>query len=185
MTQDIVISSQLLIEFYEYLKDMTHMKLKLDEIDCRILAELQRDASQSQRALSESVGLSQNACWRRLKALEEKGAIRNHTVVLNRERVGAGFVVFVMIRTRHHSADWLKRFQRLVSDLAPVVDFYRIGGDYDYMLKIVARDMESYDACYRQLISEIELETVTSFFAMEAIEEQRPIPLSAQRQSDP
>ena len=159
------------------------MNIKMDDIDCRILAELQRDASQSQRTLSEAVGLSQNACWRRLKALEEKGAIRNHTVVLNRDLVGAGFVVFAMVRTRHHSEEWLKKLHRLVSNLPPVVDFYRIGGDYDYMLKIVARDMASYDACYRQLISEIDLETVTSLFVMEAIEEQRPIPLAAQRQN--
>jgi Lrp/AsnC family transcriptional regulator len=88
-----------------------------------------------------------------------------------------------MVRTRHHSEEWLKKFHRLVSNLPPVVDFYRIGGDYDYMLKIVARDMASYDACYRQLISEIDLETVTSLFVMEAIEEQRPIPLAAQRQN--
>lgn len=156
------------------------MAIRIDKIDCRILEELQRDASQSQRALSEKVGLSQNACWRRLKALEDRGAIRNHTVVLNRDELGAGFVVFVMVRTRHHSAKWLDTFRRLVGKLDPVVDFYRIGGDYDYLLKIVARDMASYDACYRALISEIELETVTSFFAMEAIEEQRPIPLSPQ-----
>ncbi|NIZ08512.1 Lrp/AsnC family transcriptional regulator [Pseudooceanicola sp. HF7] len=157
------------------------MAIKLDQIDCRILHELQRDASLSQRALSEKVGLSQNACWRRLKALEEAGAIRNRTLVLNREAVGAGLVVFVMIRTRHHSADWLETFRRHVAQIEDVVDVFRIGGEYDYMLKIVTRDMASYDACYRRLISQIELETVTSFFAMEAIEEQRPIPLTPTR----
>ena len=151
--------------------------IKLDHIDCRILRELQRDASQSQRALSEKVGLSQNACWRRLRALEEAGAIRNQTLVLNREALGAGLVVFVMIRTRHHSADWLETFRKHVSGIEDVVDFFRIGGEYDYMLKIVTRDMTSYDACYRRLISQVDLETVTSYFAMEAIEERRPIPL--------
>lgn len=154
----------------------------MDEIDCRILDALQRDSAQSQRMLSERVGLSQNALWRRLKLLDAAGAIRNHTVVLNRDRLGAGFVVFVMVRTRHHSAAWLAQFRKHVSRLEPVVDFYRIGGDYDYLLKIVARDMASYDACYQRLISEIELEAVTSYFAMEAIEEQRPIPLMPQRQ---
>jgi Lrp/AsnC family transcriptional regulator len=154
------------------------MTLKLDRLDCRILEELQRDASQSQRALSDRVGLSQNACWRRLKALEAAGVIRNHTVVLDRDRLGAGLVVFVMIRTRHHSAQWLDTFRKHVSTIEDGVDFFRIGGEYDYLLKIVTRDMASYDLCYKRLISKVELETVTSHFAMEAIEEQRPIPLS-------
>ncbi|MEM7695482.1 MAG: Lrp/AsnC family transcriptional regulator [Pseudomonadota bacterium] len=156
------------------------MSVKLDRIDCALLRELQRDSAQSQRALSERVGLSQNACWRRLKALEAAGAIRNHTVVLERERLGVGLVVFVMIRTRHHSADWLETFRHHVGQLDDVVDFFRIGGEYDYLIKIVTRDMASYDACYRRLIAEIDLETVTSYFAMEAIEEQRPIPIRPQ-----
>ena len=153
------------------------MRLKLDQIDCALLRELQRDGSQSQRALAERVGLSQNACWRRLKALEEGGAIRNHTVVLERDRLGAGLVVFVMVRTRHHSERWLDQFRAHVAKLDDVVDFFRIGGDYDYLIKIVTRDMASYDTCYRRLIAKVELETVTSYFAMEAIEEQRPIPI--------
>ncbi|APZ54866.1 Lrp/AsnC family transcriptional regulator [Salipiger abyssi] len=153
------------------------MTIKLDKIDHRILAELQRDSSQSQRALSERVGLSQNACWRRLKALDAAGVIRNHTVVLDRNQLGAGLVVFVMIKTRHHSADWLKRFRKHVSSIPDVIDFFRIGGEYDYLLKIITRDMMSYDEVYKTLIEEIELETVTSYFAMEAIEEQRPIPM--------
>ncbi len=153
------------------------MDLKLDHLDYRILEELQRDASQSQRALSERVGLSQNACWRRLKALDAAGVIRNHTVVLDRNQLGAGLVVFVMIKTRHHSASWLKRFRKHVSSIPDVIDFFRIGGEYDYLLKIITRDMASYDEVYKRLIEEVELETVTSYFAMEAIEEQRPIPM--------
>ncbi|MFZ1725509.1 MAG: Lrp/AsnC family transcriptional regulator [Albidovulum sp.] len=155
------------------------MQIKLDKTDCRILEELQRDSSQSQRELAERIGLSQNACWRRLKALESAGAIRSRTITLNRERIGAGLVVIMMTRTRHHSAAWLKAFRSHVSSIPDVVDFYRIGGDYDYLIKVVTRDMASYDAIYRQLITRVELETVTSYFAMEAIEEQRPIVLSS------
>lgn len=152
--------------------------VKLDQIDCRILDELQRDAGQSQRELADKVGLSQNACWRRLKALEAAKAIRKHTVLLNREKLGAGLVVIMMIRTRHHSASWLATFRDHVSSIRDVVDFYRIGGDYDYLIKVVTSDMASYDAIYQRLISEVELENVTSYFAMEAIEEQRPIPFA-------
>ncbi|WP_020039359.1 Lrp/AsnC family transcriptional regulator [Salipiger mucosus] len=153
------------------------MPRHLDQTDYRILRELQRDSSQSQRALSERVGLSQNACWRRLKALDAAGIIVNHTVTLDRNQLDAGLVVFVMVKTRHHSADWLKQFRKHVSSIPDVIDFYRIGGEYDYLLKIITRDMNSYDEVYKRLIEEIELETVTSYFAMEAIEEQRPIPM--------
>ncbi len=151
---------------------------KFDHIDMRILEALQRDSSQSQRSLGENVGLSQNACWRRLKLLEESGVIRGRTILLDRARLGAGLVVFVMLRTRHHSSDWLDKFSKHVSGIREVVDFFRIGGDYDYLLKIVTRDMNSYDRVYRKLISGIELETVTSYFTMEAIVEQRPIALT-------
>jgi len=153
------------------------MALKLDHLDCRILEELQRDAAQPQRALADKVGLSQNACWRRLKALEVSGAIRKRTVVIDRERLGGGFVVFSLIKTRHHSAEWLRQFRKHVSAIPEVIDFFRIGGEYDYLLKIVIGDMAGYDDVYKRLIENIELETVTSYFAMEAIEEQRPIPL--------
>ncbi|MCI5077235.1 Lrp/AsnC family transcriptional regulator [Oricola sp.] len=154
------------------------MEMKFDHFDWRILEELQKDSAQSQRSLSDKVGLSQNACWRRLKILEASGVIKGRTVILDRTRLGAGLVVFSMIKTRHHSAEWLKKFRLHVSAIPDVVDFYRIGGEYDYLLKIVTRDMAGYDEVYKRLIEDIELETVTSFFAMEAIEEQRPIPLT-------
>ncbi|MCL3883352.1 Lrp/AsnC family transcriptional regulator [Marivita sp. GX14005] len=153
------------------------MTERMDHFDFRILEELQRDAGQSQRALADKVGLSQNACWRRLKALESSGVIRGRTVVIDRERMGAGFVVFSLIKTRHHSADWLRGFRNHVSAIPEVIDFYRIGGEYDYLLKIIVSDMAGYDRVYKRLIETIELETVTSYFAMESIEEQRPIPL--------
>lgn len=154
------------------------MSKYLDQIDRRILGELQRDSGQSQRALSEQVGLSQNACWRRLKALEAAGILGKRTVVLDRTRLGMGLVVFVMVKTRHHSASWLKQFRNHVSTIPEVIDFFRIGGEYDYLMKIVTQDMQSYDVVYKRLIETVELETVTSYFAMEAIEEQRPIPLT-------
>ena len=149
----------------------------VDYIDKIILSALQADASLSQRDLAEKVGLSQNACWRRLKALRQAGIIKSTSAILDREQLGLGLVVFVMIRTRHHSADWLKTFRRHVSTLPEVIDFFRIGGDYDYMLKVVTSDMASYDGVYQRLIARVDLDSVTSYFAMEAIEEQRPIPL--------
>lgn len=149
----------------------------LDQIDRKILTVLQQDAALSQRAVAEAVGLSQNACWRRIARMEADGTIRARRVELDRARVGAGLVVFAMVRTRHHSTDWLKTFRAHVTTIPEVIDFYRIGGDYDYLLKVAASDMADYDRIYQRLIAKVELETVTSFFAMEAILEQRPLPL--------
>lgn len=153
------------------------MAANFDEIDIRILREMQRDASQSQRELAEKVGLSQNACWRRLRLLEERGIIQGQTIRLDAAALGYGLVVFAMIRTRSHSAEWLKQFRAHVVSIPDVTDFYRIGGDYDYMLKIVTHDMKSYDRVYQRLIEKLDLETVTSYFAMEPIIEGRSIPI--------
>ncbi|MEC9243358.1 MAG: Lrp/AsnC family transcriptional regulator [Pseudomonadota bacterium] len=153
------------------------MSEKIDQFDRRILRVLQRDASLSQRDLAEKVGLSQNACWRRLKSLEERGVIRGRTLQVDRNKLGLGLVVFVMVKTRHHSTAWLQTFRQHVSSIPEIVDFFRIGGDYDYMLRIVTTDMESYDSVYQRLIQKVELESVTSYFAMEAIEERRPLPI--------
>lgn len=147
----------------------------LDHIDSRILMELQRDASQTQRDLADRIGLSQNACWRRIRNLEERGLILGQTVRINREALGQGLVVFAMIRTRSHSADWLKHFRAHVLSIPDIIEFHRIGGDYDYMLKIVTQDMKSYDQVYQRLIEKLELDAVTSYFSMEAIAENRPI----------
>jgi Lrp/AsnC family transcriptional regulator len=150
---------------------------KLDHFDLRILRALQRDSSLSQRELAEKVGLSQNACWRRLQMIKESGVIEGYSLRLNRAALDLDVVVFVMVRTRKHSKAWLESFRLHVQSMAEVIDFYRIGGDYDYMLKIVTHDLASYDRFYQRLIEKIELETVTSYFAMEAIEEQRPFPI--------
>ncbi|MCU9838798.1 Lrp/AsnC family transcriptional regulator [Ruegeria sp. WL0004] len=150
---------------------------KIDHIDTNILKALQRDASLSQRELAEQVGLSQNACWRRLKALTDDGVLKGSTARVAREKLGLDLVVFVMLRTRHHSAEWLQKFRTHVLTIPEVVDFHRIGGDYDYQLKVVTRDMASYDKVYQRLIEKVELDSVTSYFAMEAIAEGRPLPL--------
>lgn len=153
------------------------MKKNIDHIDFRLLSELQRDSSLSQRDLAERIGLSQNACWRRLQALTTSGVLLGSAARVDRKKVGLDLVVFVMLRTRHHSADWLKEFRRHVLAIPEVVDFHRIGGDYDYQLKVVTKNMSSYDQVYQRLIEGVELDSVTSYFAMESIAEARPLPL--------
>ena len=153
------------------------MDKMIDHIDRALLRALQDDAGLSQRDLADRVGISQNACWRRLKQLTARGILQGSTARVNRQTLGLDLVVFVMLRTRHHSADWLRRFRRHVLTIPEVVDFHRIGGDYDYQLKVVTQDMASYDRVYRRLIEGVELDSVTSYFAMEAIAEGRPLPL--------
>ncbi|GLP85774.1 Lrp/AsnC family transcriptional regulator [Tritonibacter mobilis] len=153
------------------------MSKNIDQIDRDLLRALQRDGSLSQRDLAERVGLSQNACWRRLRALQDKGILRGTRAEVDRSQLDLGLVVFVMLRTRHHSAEWLAQFRRHVLTIPEVVDFHRIGGDYDYQLKVVTRDMASYDKVYQRLIAGVELDSVTSYFAMEAIAEGRPLPV--------
>ena len=148
----------------------------LDSIDKSILRALQHDASLSQRDLAEKVGLSQNSCWRRLTRLRESGVIAGQTIRLDMKAIGLGLTVFVMVRTRHHSADWLDRFRKSVLAIDNVIDFFRIAGDYDYMIKIVAQDMNDFDRIYQKLIQKTELESVTSYIAMEAIADGRNLP---------
>ncbi|MCV6823672.1 MULTISPECIES: Lrp/AsnC family transcriptional regulator [Halocynthiibacter] len=146
-------------------------------MDRKILAELQKDSSLSQRALAERVNLSQNACWRRLQAMTEAGVLNGSTARIDRRKLGLSLVVFVMLKTRHHSAQWLKDFRSHVLTIPEVVDFHRIGGDYDYQLKVVTESMDSYDKVYQRLIEGVDLDSVTSYFAMESIAEGRPLPL--------
>ena len=151
---------------------------KIDHVDAAILRALQRDSSLSQRALAEEVGLSQNACWRRLQAIRDRGLIVGHSLRVDRAMLALDIVAFVVLRTRRHSREWLETFRQHVSSIPEVVDFYRISGEYDYMLKVVTHDIASYDRFYQRLIEKVELETVTTYFAMEAIVEQRPFPIA-------
>ena len=154
---------------------MIEVMVELDEIDRRILDLLQRDASLSQRDIAEEVGLSQNACWRRLKRLQQAGILLGARMRLNPALLGLDLTVFVMVRTRNHSMEWAEAFKRHVALIPDVVEMHRIGGDWDYMLKIVTRGMAGYDRAYRRLISGVELETVTGYFAMETLLDDRPL----------
>ncbi|MFN3132161.1 Lrp/AsnC family transcriptional regulator [Roseibium sp.] len=153
------------------------MVKKFDQIDRTLLRALQRDARLSQRELAEEVGLSQNACWRRLKTLYETRLIEGHTIRLDPAQLGLNLTVFVMIRTRHHSKEWLETFRSEVTRIPNVIDFYRLAGDYDYMLKVVAEDMNAFDQVYQRLIDKVDLDTVTSYMTMEAIADARDLPI--------
>lgn len=148
---------------------------KIDQIDHRILAALQRDGTMSQRDVAEEVGLSQNACWRRIRRLQEAGILTGQRAIIDQEKVGLSLTVFVMVKTRHHSRDWSDKFRRHVESIPQVIEFHRIGGDWDYFLKIVTDGMRGYDAVYQTLITGFDLDNVTGYFSMERIFSDRPL----------
>lgn len=154
---------------------------RIDAIDLRILACMQRDGAISQRDLADQVGLSQNACWRRLRRLNASGLIQGTRATIDLAALGLDLTVFVMVRTRHHSKEWADSFRKHVEQLPDVVDFYRIGGEWDYLIKVVTKGMAGYDAFYQRLITNFDLATVTGYFSMEAIIENRAADLIRSR----
>lgn len=154
------------------------MKLDaLDAIDIKILNELQADAALPLAELAERVGLSPTPCWRRVQKLEASGIIRKRVALLDRAQLNVGVTVFIAVRTSRHSSEWLEAFARAVRDIPEIVDFYRMSGDIDYLLKAYVPDISSYDALYRKLIARVELSDVTSMFAMEELKSTTEVPL--------
>lgn len=151
---------------------------RFDRIDRQLLMLLQQDASQSNAELAEKVHLSTNACWRRVKRLEEEGVISRRVALLSEEALNLGVTVFVAIKTSEHNDDWLKRFAAGVSELPEVVGFYRMSGEIDYMLRVVVRDIQDYDRVYKRLIAIAPLHDVSSMFAMERIKSSTELPLT-------
>jgi Lrp/AsnC family transcriptional regulator len=152
-------------------------KPKLDAFDLKLLRELQRDAAQPLAELAAKVGLSPTPCWRRIQKLEEAGVIRRRVAILNRERLNLGVTVFIAVRTNQHNVDWLERFARAVENIPEIVDFYRMSGEIDYLLKAHVPDLQSYDVLYKKLISTVDLSDVTSMFAIEELKSTTEVPL--------
>ena len=150
----------------------------MDAIDRKILAVLQKDASLSVAEVGSRVGLSSTPCWKRIQKLEAEGVIQKRVAVVDPEKIGLGVTVFVAIETGDHSEDWLGRFAEAVRTMPEVMEFYRMAGDVDYMLRVVVRDMQSYDAFYKKLIAAVPLKNVTSRFAMERVKSTTALPIA-------
>jgi Lrp/AsnC family transcriptional regulator len=152
-------------------------RVPLDDADIRILNELQVDGTLSVAALSDATHMSQNACWRRMKRLEEAGVIRQRVALLQAEALGLELIVFVSVRTSEHSEEWLSHFSQVVQSMPEVIEFYRMTGEVDYLLKLRVENMAAYDAAYKYLISKVRITDVTSTFAMEEIKHTTALPL--------
>jgi len=151
----------------------------MDAIDRKILAVVQQDASLSVAEIGQRVGLSSTPCWKRLQRLEADGVITKRVALIDPDKVGLGITVFASIETGDHSQDWLKKFAEVVSAMPEVMEFYRMAGDVDYMLRVVVADIAGYDAFYKRLIATVPLKNVTSRFAMERIKSSTALPIVA------
>jgi Lrp/AsnC family transcriptional regulator len=152
-------------------------EIDIDRTDARILTALQNDAGQAIAELAEAVGLSSNACWRRVKRLEELGVIQGRVALLDPVKLGLGVTVFVSVRTNEHNDDWLQQFAEAVAQIPEVVEFYRMSGDIDYLLKLVVADIAHYDRVYKRLIKSVRLTDVSSSFAMEQMKYTTALPV--------
>lgn len=146
-------------------------------MDLKILALLQEDCTKPVAEIGKAIGLSTTPCWRRIQKLEESGYIKSRVAVLDPGMVNAGVTVFVSIKTDTHSLAWLETFNKAVVDFPEVVEFYRMSGDVDYLLRVVVPDIAAYDVFYKKLISRVEIAKVSSAFAMERIKYTTALPL--------
>lgn len=149
----------------------------MDKFDKAILEALQDDATIPVGELAGRIGLTSTPCWRRIQRLEAQGFIRRRVALLAPERLNVGVTVFVSIRTNQHSVKWLQSFHKLISSIPEVMEFYRIAGLTDYLLKIVVPDIAGYDRVYKRIINGAELGDVSSSFAMEQIKYTTRLPL--------
>ena len=149
----------------------------LDDRDRRILDLLQANAVMPVAEVAEQVALSPSACSRRIQKLEEAGYIARRVAVLDRERIGVPTTVFALVKTAHHSDDWIESFRKAISDIGEIVEAHRLTGSYDYILKVVLPRVEHYDVVYRRLVKRIELFDVSAFISMEVLKSGGSLPV--------
>ena len=149
----------------------------MDEVDRKLLALLQQDATVAMAELAEQVGLSATPVWKRIQKLEQAGVILRRVALLDPEQVGVGLIVFVAIEAHEHTPDWLGRFAAALSSMPEVMDAYRMAGEVDYMLRVAVTDMAAFDGFYKRLIAAVPLKNVTSRFAMERLKGTTAYPL--------
>lgn len=152
--------------------------MALDKIDRKILALLQKDTTTPVAEIGRKVGLSTTPCWRRIQKMEEDGIIRRRVAVLDPQKINAGVTVFVSVRTDEHNDAWMHKFSTVVNDFPEVVEFYRMSGEVDYLLRVVVPDIQAFDDFYKRLISKIALSDVSSSFAMGQIKYTTALPLN-------
>ena len=151
----------------------------MDEVDRKLLALLQGDATLAMAQLADKVGLSATPVWKRVQKLEAAGVITGRVALVAPERVGVGLIVFVAIEAPEHSPGWMAAFAEAVRTLPEVMDAYRMAGEIDYMLRVAVPDMAEFDTFYKRLVAAVPLKNVTSRFSMETLKHTTAYPLPA------
>ena len=153
------------------------MSKNIDDTDVKILEILQANAARSLESIADEVGVSLNTCWRRVQRMERDGILLARVALVDNEKVGLPLTVFVSVRTDDHSKGWAERFAAAVDGLPVIVEFYRLAGDVDYILKMMVGSVADYDRVYRRLISKVSLSNVSASFAMEKMKFTTELPL--------
>ena len=153
-------------------------KVEIDTFDRKILQYIQKDCSMSIESLGEQVGLSRNAVWRRVKALEEHGYIKSKVAIIDPQRLGLELQVFVQIRTSEHNPEWRKRLAQTVQALPQIQFVHRMTGDLDYLIMARVANMAEYDQLYQRLTENVQMTDVSASFVMESLKETTEIPVS-------
>ncbi len=151
--------------------------VEIDNIDRKIIQSLQSDASQSVAALGEMVGLSQNACWHRIRRMRESGLLKSQVAVFDPHMLGYTLTVFAILKVREHSDSWTEKFAKAMTAIPEVIEFYRMSGEIDYIAKIYARDIQHYDLIYKKIIAIGDILDVSSSFSMETIKSGNRVPV--------
>lgn len=153
------------------------MAVRLDDLDRKILVELQQDGGQSLDEIAKRVGSSKTPVWNRIRKMREAGVIKQQTFLLDAEALGFEACFFVLIRTSEHDAEWQARFLRALNARPEVLEAHRLAGDIDYILKVVVTNARAYDTFYQALISEVKVHNVTALLSMEEIKSTTMLPL--------
>ncbi|MBI6628903.1 Lrp/AsnC family transcriptional regulator [Pontibaca salina] len=153
------------------------MTVRIDDVDRKILSELQRDASQSLDEIARKVGSSKTPVWNRIRKLRQGGVIGRQTVILDAESLGFEACFFVLIRTSEHDAVWQASFLEALQNRPEVQEAHRLAGDIDYILKVRVKNARAYDVFYQALISEVRVHNVTALLSMEEIKSTTMLPL--------
>jgi Lrp/AsnC family transcriptional regulator len=153
------------------------MSVRLDEMDRKILAELQLDAGRSLDEIARAVGSSKTPVWNRIRKLREAGVIGPQTVIVDPEALGFEACFFVLIRTSEHESGWQQKFQKALRELPEVMEAHRLAGEIDYILKVRVPNARAYDTFYQALISEVRIYNVTALLSMEEIKSTTALPL--------
>ncbi len=153
------------------------MAARLDEIDRKILAELQQDAELSLDEIARRVGSSKTPVWNRIRRMKEDGVIIRQTVILDPEALGYEACFFVLIRTSEHEADWQRKFLEALRSRPEVLEAHRLAGDIDYILKVRVKNARAYDQFYQSLIGQVKIHNVTALLSMEEIKSTTALPV--------